>query len=46
MTLEDFRVKFSDLAGYGGKTEEESEAISRFILESNGKIRELMGLLK
>ena len=46
MTIEDFKTKFMDLACYGGKTEKEAEAISRFILEDQGKIRELIELLK
>lgn len=46
MTPEDFRVKFTDLACYGGKSREEAEEIIRLVLEGNGKIRDLMEKLK
>ena len=46
MTLSDFRTKFTDLACYGGKSEEETEAIAKLVLEGNGKVRELIGKLK
>ena len=46
MTLADFKTKFTDLACYGGKTEEETEEIAKTVLEKNGKVRELIGLLK
>lgn len=46
MTLEDFKVKFFELAQYGGKTQAEAEKIADTIMTANGPVSELIDLLK
>lgn len=46
MSMESFTAKFMDLAEYGGKTEAEAKKIHDTVLESNGKVKELMALMQ
>lgn len=46
MSIEDFKVKFFDLAQYGGKTEADAKRITDMILTSEGRVSELMSQLQ
>jgi len=46
MTLEDYVVKFHELAGIGGKNQEERDEIIDMAMNFNGSVRELMAKLQ
>ena len=45
VTLSDYVAKFIDLSTFGGKTKEEAEKLSDFILNHNGTVGELIAAL-
>jgi 2-methylcitrate dehydratase PrpD len=46
MTVEDYIVKFHELAAMGGKNQEERDAIIDMAINFNGPVRELMAKLQ